>query len=220
MKKILTTILVLVSIISFAQVRPKTQYGFKVGISDSKIAIINNRSNIIPKYKNNVNLGLFYRWNLNKISLQPDLYFQAKGGTLKSITNFAETDNTILRNNYQYLTGAFLFGYEIAKNVHLVAGPEYGYSLNAGTKRGPDVNSDFSLIGGIRIDMLDAAHLFSLNIRYVHGFTNTTNKTFTLDDKSVIPLNFQNRTLQVSASMNVSDYYRWYKKHGDKKKKK
>ena len=220
MKKILTTILVLVSIISFAQVRPKTQYGFKVGISDSKIAIINNRSNIIPKYKNNVNLGLFYRWNLNKISLQPDLYFQAKGGTLKSTTNFAETDNTILRNNYQYLTGAFLFGYEIAKNVHLVGGPEYGYSLNAGTKRGPDVNSDFSLIGGIRIDMLDAAHLFSLNIRYVHGFTNTTNKTFTLDDKSVIPLNFQNRTLQVSASMNVSDYYRWYKKHGDKKKKK
>ncbi len=220
MKKILTTILVLVSIISFAQVRPNTQYGFKVGISDSKIAIINNRSNIIPKYKNNINIGLFYRWNLKKISVQPDLYYQAKGGTLKSATNFTETGNTILRNNYQYLTGAVLLGYEIVKNVHLVAGPEYGYSLNTGTKRGPDVNSDLSLIGGIRIDMLDAAHLFSLNIRYVHGLTNTTNKTYTLDDKSVIPLNFQNRTLQVSASMNVSDYYRWYKKHGDKKKKK
>lgn len=220
MKKILTTILVLVSIISFAQVRPKTQYGFKVGISDSKIAIINNRSNIIPKYKNNVNVGLFYRWNLKKISVQPEAYFQAKGGTLKSsTTNFTETGNTILRNNYQYLTGAFILGYEVAKNVHLVVGPEYGASLNAGTKRGPYANSDFSLIGGIRIDMLDAAHLFSLNIRYVHGLTNTTNKTFTLEDKSVIPLNFQNRTLQVSASMNISDYYRWYKKHGDKKKK-
>lgn len=221
MKKILTTILVLVSIISFAQIRPNTQYGFKVGISDSKIAIINNRSTIIPKLKNNINIGLFYRWNLKKISLQPELYFQAKGGTLKSTSaNFTETGNTILRNNYQYLTGAFLLGYEVAKNVHLVAGPEYGYSLNAGTKRGPYANTDLSIMGGIRIDMLDAAHLFSLNIRYVHGLTNTTNKTYTLADKTVVPFNFQNRTLQVSASMNFSDYYRWYKKHGDKKKKK
>jgi hypothetical protein len=219
MKKILTTILVLVNIISFAQVRPATQYGFKLGISDSYTAIINNRSNIIPKYKNNINAGVFYRWNLKKISVQPELYFQAKGGTLKSATNFTETGNTILRNNYQYLTGSLVLGYEVAKNIHLVVGPEYGYSLNAGTKRGPYTNYDLSIAGGVRIDMLDAAHLFSLNIRYIHGLTNTTNKTYTLADKSVIPLNFQNRTLQVSASINFSDYYRWYKKHAIKKKK-
>ncbi|GAB2636772.1 hypothetical protein GCM10027035_33090 [Emticicia sediminis] len=219
MKKALTTILVFVSILSFAQVRPDTQYGFKVGISNSMTAIINNRTNISNKLRNDFNAGGFYRWNLKKISLQPELYYQAKGGSFKATTNFAETGNTILRNNYQYLTGSFVVGYEIAKNIHLVAGPEYGYSLNAGSKRGPHTNYDFSLAGGVRIDMLDAAHLFSLNIRYIHGLTNTTNKTYTLADKSVIPLNFQNRTLQVSASFNFSDYYRWAKKDKAKQKK-
>lgn len=219
MKKALTTILVFVSILSFAQIRPDTQYGFKVGISNSMTAIINNRTNITPKLRNDFNAGGFYRWNLKKISLQPELYYQAKGGSFKSTTNFAETGNTVLRNNYQYVTGSFVVGYEIAKNIHLVAGPEYGYSINAGTKRGPYAKTDFSLAGGVRIDMLDAAHLFSLNIRYVHGLTNTTNKTYTLEDKSVIPLNFQNRTLQVSASFNFSDYYRWAKKDKAKQKK-
>lgn len=218
MKKILTTILVLVSVISFAQVRPAKQYGFKIGISDSRLAIINNRSNIIPKLKNNINAGMFYRWNLDKISVQPELYFQAKGGTLKATTNFAETSNTILRNNYQYLTGSVMLGYEFAKNVHFVVGPEYGSALNAGTKRGPYAKTDFSISTGVRIDMLDAAHLFSLNIRYIHGLTNTTNKTYTLDDKSVIPLNFQNRTLQVAASFNFSEYYYWSKRNKTKKK--
>ncbi len=219
MKKALTTILVFVSILSFAQIRPDTQYGFKVGISNSMTAIINNRTNITPKLRNDFNAGGFYRWNLKKISLQPELYYQAKGGSFKATTNFAETGNTILRNNYQYLTGSFVVGYEIAKNIHLVAGPEYGYALNAGSTRGPYTNYDFSLAGGVRIDMLDAAHLFSLNIRYIHGLTNTTNKTYTLEDKSVIPLNFQNRTLQVSASFNFSDYYRWAKKDKAKQKK-
>ncbi len=219
MKKALTTIFVFVSVLSFAQVRPATQYGFKIGISDSKTAIINNRTNITPKLKNNINAGVFYRWNLKKISVQPEAYFQAKGGSFKATTNFAETGNTILRNDYQYLTGSLVLGYEVAKNIHLVVGPEYGYALNAGTKRGPYAQTDFSIAGGVRIDMLDAAHLFSLNIRYVHGLTNTTNKTYTLEDKSVIPLNFQNRTLQVSASFNFSDYYRWAKKDKAKNKK-
>ncbi|AFK02466.1 hypothetical protein Emtol_1317 [Emticicia oligotrophica DSM 17448] len=219
MKKTLTTLFVLASLVSFAQIRPNTQYGFKGGISNSKTAIINNQTNIFNKFRNDINLGAFYRWNLQKFSVQPEAYFQAKGGSFKASTNFAETGNTILRNNYQYLTGSLILGYEVAKNVHLVAGPEYGYALNAGTKRGPYAQTDFSVAGGVRIDMLDAAHLFSLNIRYVHGLTNTTNKTYTLADKSVIPLNFQNRTLQVSATFNFSDYYRWAKKDKTPKKK-
>jgi hypothetical protein len=219
MKKILTSILVLVNIVSFAQIRPKTHYGFKLGISDSKTAIIDNRTNITPKLRNDYNAGVFYRWNNKKLSLQPEIYYQVKGGSFKAATNFAETGNTILRNSYQYVTGSVLLGYEIAKNIHFVAGPEYGYALNTGKLRGPYTNYDFAIAGGLRIDMLDAAHLFSLNIRYIHGLTNTTNKTYTLEDKSVIPLNFQNRTLQVSASINFSEYYYWSKKQNLKKKK-
>jgi hypothetical protein len=219
MKKILTTILVLVSISSFAQIKSATQYGFKVGTGNSKTAIIDNQTNIINKFRNDLNVGAFYRWNNKKLSLQPELYYHVKGGSFKASTNFTETGNTILRNNYQYVSVPLIFGYEVAKNVHLILGPEYSVALNAGTKYGPAKNSDFGLVTGLRIDMLDVAHLFSLNFRYVHGFTNTTDKTYTLADKSVIPLNFQNRTLQLSATYNFSDYYRWYKKHGDKKKK-
>lgn len=219
MKKILTTILILVNIISFAQIRFDTQYGFKVGTGNSKTAIINNKTNITSKFRNDLNVGAFYRWNLKKVSIQPEVYYQVRGGSFKAGSNFAETSNTILRNNYQYVSVPILLGYEVAKNVHLIVGPEYGVALNAGTKYGPVKNTDFNIVGGLRIDMLDAAHLFSLNFRYVYGLTNTTNKTYTLDDKSVIPLNFQNRTFQLSATYNFSDFYRWYKKHDDKKKK-
>ncbi len=219
MKKILTSIFILLSFLGFSQIRPTSQYGLKAGISNSKTAIIDNRTNILTRFRNDMNFGLFYRYNHSKFSVQPEVYFQVKGGSFKSTsTNFPETGNTILRNNYQYLDAAVLVGYEFAKNVHFVVGPEYGRALNAGAKRGPYAESDFSIATGVRIDMLDIAHLASLNIRYVHGFTNTTNKTYTLADKSVIPLDFRNRTLQVSASFTISDFLK-AKKMRQKKQK-
>jgi hypothetical protein len=207
-----------------AQIRPLSQYGFKVGTGISKTAIIDNPSNIIPKLRNDFNIGLFYRRNFNKLSIQPELYYQVRGGSFKASTNFAETGNTILRNHYRYISVPLLLGYEVAKNISIVAGPEYGYALNAGTSKGPYNASDFNLVGGVRIDMLDMAHLFSINIRYIHGLSNTTNKTYTPTPATAgvtpVPLTFQNRTLQISATYNFSDYYNWWRKHGEKKKKK
>ncbi|HEY1054721.1 MAG TPA: outer membrane beta-barrel protein, partial [Emticicia sp.] len=152
--------------------------------------------------------------------VQPELYYQVRGGSFKATTNFAETGNTILRNHYRYISVPLLLGYEVAKNISIVAGPEYGYSLNANTNKGPDVASDFNLVGGVRIDMLDMAHLFSINIRYVHGLSNTTNKIYIPTGAAAVPLTFQNRTLQISATYNFSDYYNWWKKHGKSTKKK
>ncbi|WP_337041467.1 porin family protein [Emticicia sp. 17c] len=215
-----TSVLVFVSVLSSAQIRPLSQYGFKVGTGISKTSIIDNQTNIIPKFRNDFNVGLFYRRNINKFSVQPELYYQVRGGSFKASTNFAETGNLILRNYYRYVSVPLLFGYEVARNISVVAGPEYGVALNAGTSHGPYNNTDFNVVAGVRIDMLDIAHLFSINIRYVHGLSNTTNKTYTLADKSVIPLNFQNRTLQISATYNFSDYYNWWRKHGVSKKKK
>lgn len=215
-----TSLLLFVSFLSSAQIRPLSQYGFKIGTGISKTAIIDNPSNITPKLRNDYNVGLFFRRNFNKFSVQPELYYQVRGGSFKATTNFAETGNTILRNHYQYISVPLLLGYEVAKNISIIAGPEYGYALNANTNKGPDVASDFNLVGGIRIDMLDMAHLFSINIRYVHGLSNTTVKTYTPVGAAAIPLTFQNRTLQISASYNFSDYYNWWKKHGKSTKKK
>lgn len=220
MKRILTTVLVLVNLISFAQIRPLSQYGFKAGTGISQSFIIDNPTDITSKLRNDFNAGVFHRWNIKRFSIQPEAYFQVRGGSFKSAaTNFTETNNLVLRNRYKYVSVPLLLGYEVAKNVHLIAGPEYGFAVNSGTKFGPAAATDLNLVGGIRIDMLDMAHLFSLNIRYVHGLSNTTNKTFTMADKTVVPLDFRNRTLQISATYNFSDYYRWYKKHGLKKKK-
>jgi hypothetical protein len=217
MKKILTTILVLASISTFAQIRPLSHYGFKVGTGISQTTILDNPTDIRSKYRNDFNVGAFYRWNIKKVSIQPEVYFQIRGGSFKATTtNFTETGSLILRNKYQYVSIPLILGYEVAKNIHIIAGPEYGFAVNAGTKYGPYAQNDFNLIGGIRIDMLDMAHLFSLNFRYVHGLSNTTNKTYTLADKSVIPLDFRNRTLQISATFNFSEYYHWNKK-GKKK---
>lgn len=216
----LTALFLFISLLSYAQIRPLSQYGFKLGTGISKTVIIDNPSNIIPKYRNDFNAGLFYRLNLKKFSIQPELYYQVRGGSFKASTNFAETGNTILRNHYRYVSVPLLFGYELAKNISIVAGPEYGYALNAGTNKGPYSQQDLNLIGGLRIDMLDMAHLFSINIRYVHGLSNTTNKTYTPTGGAPIPLNFQNRTLQISATYNFSDYFNWWRKHGEKKKKK
>jgi len=216
----ITALFLLISLLSSAQIRPLSQYGFKVGTGISKTAIIDNPSNIIPKYRNDFNVGLFYRLNLKKLSIQPELYYQVRGGSFKASTNFAETGNTVLRNHYRYVSVPLLFGYEVAKNISIVAGPEYGYALNAGTSKGPYSQHDLNVVGGVRIDMLDVAHLFSINIRYVHGLSNTTNKTYTPTGKAAIPLEFQNRTLQISATYNFSDYFNWWRKHGDTKKKK
>jgi hypothetical protein len=60
---------------------------------------------------------------------------------------------------------------------------------------------------------LDMFSLFSLNIRYTHGLQNvSTSKYLTT------PLDFRNRSVQVSATYTFSEYYIWKRKYGVKKK--
>lgn len=75
--------------------------------------------------------------------------------------------------------------------------------------------NDMGVVVGTRINMLDAVSMFSLNFRYTHGLTNVTNR---LSDKT--PLDFRNRTFEVSVTYNFSEYYKWQRKYALKKKKK
>jgi len=97
---------------------------------------------------------------------------------------------------------------------------EYSWSLNQKSKKGqtniygPDVKNDKSWIIGTRINMLDAFSLFSLNLRYTQGLTNQMP-----DSKyKVTPLDFRNRAVQVSVTYTFSEYWRWQRKYGVKKK--
>jgi hypothetical protein len=196
MKKII--ILSLLAFSAFAQ--NQTQWGVKIGASVSKTAILNTQNIIIPKFRQDINVGFFRRMQISKFVIQPELYYQVKGGT------FSATD--VVKNNYQYLSVPLLLGYEITDGLTIQAGPEYSWALNANKKYGPTVKNDLGISAGIHFDFLDMASLFSLELRYTQGLTDINSAS--------IP-DYRNRTIQASLHYNLSDYYKWWKKHGDKK---
>lgn len=222
MKKIVLFVSLITSLTTFAQ--NKTQYGFRVGLNNNYSSIIDNQTDIISRFRPDLHIGGFYRFNLAKrISLQPELVYNNRGGSLKGFSvNFPETESAILRNNFQYVSVPVILGISPAKNIFFEVGPEYSVALNAGKKYGPDVNNDLGLVLGARIDMLDAASLFSLSFRYVYGLRDVSNDTFTSTSLNKVnaPIDMRNRTFQVSISYNFSEYYRWWSKYGIKKKKK
>jgi Outer membrane protein beta-barrel domain len=219
MKKTLVAILFLLSQVGFAQ-NPKTQYGLKIGANLAYVNLIENPFAVTSRMKINGGAGAFYRINVKKVSIQPEVYYQGLTHNLKSDLAFF-SDETIKeqRQVYQYISVPVLFGYEVVKGVHLVAGPQYSWTLNAGTGFRPNANNDFGIAAGVRIDMLDAMSLFSLNFRYVYGFTDQTDRTYTSEGKT-LPYDFRNRTVQVAISYDFSDFYRWWRVYGVKKKKK
>lgn len=209
----LTKLFILLALpaLTFGQMKQGTfVIGPKVGVQMTKVKIIDNPTAIESKNRFDFNGGIFTRLNVGKFSLQPEIMYQEKGG------NFEGTGTE--QQSYQYISTPILFGYRPAKGINIEVGPEYSWALNAGSKEddrniyGPDAKNDVALIVGTRIDMLDALSMFSINIRYVHGLKNVTNR---LSDTT--PLDFRNRTLQLSISYNFSEYYKWWRK--DMKKK-
>ncbi|MFB0909317.1 MAG: hypothetical protein ACI9V1_003442 [Spirosomataceae bacterium] len=210
-------ILLLLPALTFGQMKQgKFVLGPKVGVQMTRINIVDNPTTIESKNRFDFNAGVFGRLNFGKFSIQPEVMYQEKGG------NF--TGEGTQQQSYQYLSTPIILGYKIAKGINLEVGPEYSWALNAGSADndrniyGPDARNDLALVIGTRIDMLDALSMFSVNIRYVQGLTNVTNRTSTAIPP--VPLDFRNRTLQLSISYNFSEYYKWWKKYGDKKKKK
>lgn len=216
MKLTKLAILLLLPALSFGQMKQSTfVYGPKIGLQMTKVNILDNPTTIDPKNRFDFNAGVFTRLNLGKFSIQPEVMYQEKGG------NFEGSGSE--QQSYQYLSTPIILGYKVAKGINFEVGPEYSWALNAGATDedrniyGPDAKNDVAIVVGTRIDMLDALSMFSINIRYVHGLTNVTTRTST--DTPPIPLDFRNRTFQLSISYNFSEYYKWWRKYGDKKKK-
>lgn len=211
----LTKLFILLALpaLTFGQMKQSTfVFGPKVGLQMTKVKIIDNPTTIISKNRFDFNAGVYGRLNFGKFSVQPEVMYQEKGG------NF--TEGLTQQQSYQFISTPVIFGYKVAKGINFEVGPEYSWALNTGSINadnnifGPDNDKDFALVVGTRIDMLDALSMFSINIRYVHGFNDMTSRV-----SDEIPLDFRNRTLQLSVSYNFSEYYKWWKKYGVKKKK-
>lgn len=212
MKKTLILIFTSITTLSFGQYKPRFfEYGPKIGLNVNTIAIIDNPTAIEPKLGLNYQAGIFTRFNVGKLSLQPEVVYQQKGSTLKTPSE---------KHSYKYISAPVLLGFTPLKGIYLEAGPEYSWALNAGYKKdgtsiyGPDKDRDLCLVVGTRINMLDMFSLLSVNIRYAHGLVNTTNRK-----SNTTPLDFRTRTFQLSVTYSFSEYYRWQKKDRVKKKK-
>lgn len=202
----------LISSSTFSQMKQGTfVFGPKVGLQTAKLAIIGeNPEATTSKLALYYQGGVFTRFNLGKFSIQPEAIYSQKGGNL-------ETPNE--KHTYCYLSTPILFGFKAAKGINLEIGPEYSWALNQGWKKegvtqfGPDVKNETALVAGARIDLLDAFSMFSVNLRYTYGLTNTTMRAYEGTN-----LDFRNRNIQVSITYNFSEYYKWWKKYGLKQK--
>lgn len=213
MKYKLLLISLLISQIGTAQMEQGTfVFGPRVGLQANKINLGDNPQKTVSKLSMQYHAGIFTRLNMGKFSLQPEAVFQIKGSTLKTPDS---------KNTYRYLSTPILLGVSPMKGLVLEAGPEFSWALNQGWKKegvqqfGPDAKRDKALVLGARIDMLDMLSMFSVNLRYVQGLDNVTTTTF--ENK---PLEYKNRTFQLSITYNFSEYYKWWKKYGLKKPKK
>ncbi|MCR9064132.1 MAG: PorT family protein [Cytophagales bacterium] len=205
---------VFVSFMAAGQMKQSTfVFGPKVGVQASKIQIVDNPGETSSKLIMQYQAGIFTRLNVGKFSLQPEALYQIKGGNLTDPTE---------KHTYRYFSTPILLGVSPLKGLYLEAGPEFNWSLNQGWKKdaveqyGPDAATTNAFIAGARIDMLDAFSMFSLNLRYVHGLSNTNTRVA----NEGTPLDFRNRTFQVSVTYNFSEYYKWWKKYGLKTPKK
>ncbi len=205
--------LIFIATLSQAQIKPRFfEFGPKAGINVTGLATLDTIS-FDKKIAFNYQAGVFTRFNVGKFSLQPEFIFQTKGGATTA-------DNISSKYAYKYLSTPVLLGFTPLKGIYLESGMEYSWSLNTKSQKGtaniygPDVKNDKSWVAGARINMLDAFSLFSLNLRYTHGLKNQMP-----DSKNkVTPLDFRNRAVQVSITYTFSEYWKWKRKYGVKKK--
>ncbi|WP_428654746.1 outer membrane beta-barrel protein [Runella sp.] len=183
----LLLLLVIVSLGAQAQtVYMKPHLGLRLGLNVA-------RSTYSPNFIYNLkaqshpNLGVFYRMRTKKWAFQPEVQLSVRGGTFKSET-------AVIRNNFNYASFVPVVGYIITEGLTFEVAPEFSYALSTLKSVVPLRKNEFSLGSGLRFDFMDMGEDFSLNVRYIHGFTNlSTSKTETLS----------NKTLQVSVIYNL-----------------
>ncbi len=216
MRALITALLLLSGISVFGQITPRLfEFGPKVGVHLSNVSPVDTFT-YDQSMKMGLQGGIFTRFNFGKLSIQPEFIYQAKGTKLKK--------PIVGTHTYRYFSTPVLVGYAVLDGIYLEAGYERNWALNKynptrqnvnSSDFGPGKGADQSLIFGTRINLLDAFSLFSVNIRYVHGLDNVSNF-----QSNNVPLEFKNRSIQVSATYTFSEQYLWNKKYGPKKKKK
>ncbi|GAB4055825.1 porin family protein [Spirosoma litoris] len=166
-------------------------FGLKVGASFTQIAISGSTVNI-PHRALQPHLGAIYRYRYNRWVVQPEAILSIRGGTFQQEQSNGSRTTTGV--SYYYASLPFMLGYIPTEGLTVQAGPEFSYALNAGQTGGPSANNDLGLAVGVHYDFLDMLNKFSLNVRYIYGFTNVSPEATAA---------YYNRNLQVSMVYNL-----------------
>lgn len=136
MKKLTIIFLLAVFGMTVKAQSPVFELGLKAGVNTSKISV--NRSDFTSNYKpkslNNYLFGAFARFNLGPIYLQPEAYYNSKGGQINTTDN-ASTINSF---NLKTIDVPALVGIKIIDqnpfNLRIMAGPVFSFATQKSVK--------------------------------------------------------------------------------------
>ncbi len=166
MKKIIFILFVFISTTLLVNAQSPVNLGIKAGYSSSKITT--DFSEIKEGSVDNYLAGAFVRLNLGKIYIQPEAYFNSKGGKLSS-----ETINTF---DLKAIDIPVLVGYKLIDkrmfNVRVNAGPLMSFMLEKNSSNGDQFSAEglkdnfFGWQYGAGVDFL----FLSLDMRMENSF--------------------------------------------------
>ncbi len=167
MKKLIFSLLVLF-IASTVIAQPTFDLGLKAGINSSKVKL--NRETFDSESIVKMHVGAFGRVGWGRIYVQPEAYFSAKGGEIKS-----SALETATQFNFNCIDVPVLLGVKVIKggaaNLRVMAGPVFSFMTSS------DVDGDnfidpqyykdnyFGYQYGVGVDFLS----FFLDARMEHG---------------------------------------------------
>ncbi|MDP2337296.1 MAG: porin family protein [Bacteroidota bacterium] len=122
MKKLIILIIFAVFALS-SRAQGNIEVGLKAGLNSSKILM--NLSDYTPQTVNNFQFGAFARFNLNRFYIQPEAYFNSKGGEYIDKISPATINSFDLKT----IDVPALVGFKVidkkAYNLHVLAGPVF-----------------------------------------------------------------------------------------------
>lgn len=123
MKKFIILIVFAVFATISSQAQENIEVGLKTGLNTSKISM--NLRDYTPQTVNNFQFGAFARFNLSRFYIQPEAYFNSKGGEYIDKISPATVNSFDLNT----IDVPALVGFKVidkkAYNLHVLAGPVF-----------------------------------------------------------------------------------------------
>ncbi|MFT3908550.1 MAG: porin family protein [Ferruginibacter sp.] len=170
---LLTTLFfALITHVSFSQ---KVNFGVMAGIDLNKL----KGKSFDEEFKLGYNAGAFVEIKIQKIGIQPEVYFsQSSGQSRKNISSDAVLYGVNTKVHLNYLNIPILVNYYFNPNVALQFGPQYSILFNenvSAIQNGENAfkKGDFSLNGGLQFKI----SRFRVYGRYIVGLNDLNDVT-------------------------------------------